>query len=175
MQISGDSQVFARLPLAGGKEIRYIRHKPCNEGECRKKDALTPSQERAVEQLKRIDAQVREHEGKHQAAADGHASEATYIYQRGPDGKYYAVGGRVNLDARPVSGDIEATRRKLESVRRAALAPSDPSAQDSAVALQVSSQLRHAELKQAFEQSEQNERRDAWLRGETGSIVDIAA
>ncbi|MGD1972769.1 MAG: putative metalloprotease CJM1_0395 family protein, partial [Desulfobacterales bacterium] len=62
---------------------------------------------------------------------------ATYQYQRGPDGKMYAVGGEVKIDTTP-ERDPEDTIRKMQQVRKAALAPTQPSAQDRSVATQAS-------------------------------------
>ena len=59
---------------------------------------------------------------------------ASYTYERGPDGAEYAVGGEVGIDTSPVPGNPEATAEKMRIVRAAALAPSDPSAADLAVA-----------------------------------------
>ena len=62
---------------------------------------------------------------------------ATYQYQRGPDGRLYAVGGEVKIDTTP-ERDPEDTIRKMQQVRKAALSPSQPSAQDRLVAAQAS-------------------------------------
>ncbi len=49
----------------------------------------------------------------------------------------YAVGGEVKIDTTPEK-DPEATIRKMQQVRKAALAPTQPSAQDRSVAAQAS-------------------------------------
>ena len=59
---------------------------------------------------------------------------ATFEYRRGPDGKKYAVAGEVRIDASEVPGDPGATVEKMERIKRAALAPADPSAQDRHIA-----------------------------------------
>lgn len=88
-----------------------------------------------TEKLKRRDQEVRRHEQAHLAAAGGLATGvARYSYQIGPDGKRYATGGEVNIDTSPVPGDPHATIRKARQIRRAALAPANPSPQDRAVA-----------------------------------------
>ena len=57
---------------------------------------LSPDEEKQVEQLKRRDAEVRQHEQAHKAAAGQYASGGpSYDSQTGPDGKQYAVGGEV--------------------------------------------------------------------------------
>ena len=92
-----------------------------------------PDQKR-IEELKKIDRNVRAHEQAHLAAAGGLAmSGATFTYTRGPDGQQYAVGGEVSIDVSPGKTPQE-TINKAERIKAAALAPADPSAQDRAVA-----------------------------------------
>ena len=63
-----------------------------------------------IEKLRKRDQEVRTHEQAHIAAAGGLAKgEATLSFQRGADGKQYAVGGEVNIATFPVSGNPEAT------------------------------------------------------------------
>ena len=85
--------------------------------------------------LRKRDLEVRAHEQAHIAAAGGLAQGgATFSFQRGPDGKQYAVGGEVSIDTSPVSGNPNATIQKAKQIRAAALAPANPSSQDRAVA-----------------------------------------
>jgi hypothetical protein len=101
-------------------------------------EALSPEQSQAVEKLKKRDQEVKAHEKAHTAAGAGIVQGgATYQYQRGPDGKMYAVGGEVKIDTAP-ERDPEETIRKMQQVRKAALAPTQPSAQDRSVAAQAS-------------------------------------
>lgn len=94
---------------------------------------LTPEQQQVVAELRQRDAEVRQHEAAHQAAGGAAAGGASFEYQRGPDGKNYAVGGEVQVD---VSGGStpESTISKMEQVKAAALAPAEPSSQDQRVA-----------------------------------------
>lgn len=91
-------------------------------------------EEQQVEQLKQRDREVRAHEAAHQSAAGGYARGMSFTYQIGPDGQRYAIGGEVKIDMSPVPNNPEATIQKMQVVQRAALAPSDPSPQDRAVA-----------------------------------------
>lgn len=103
-----------------------------------------------VSELQQRDAEVKTHEQQHAAVGGQYAGAPSYTYERGPDGKRYAVGGAVSIDVAPVKGDPEATIRKMEVVRRAALAPAQPSSADRAIAAdaaQKSAQAR-AELAQ---------------------------
>ncbi len=89
----------------------------------------------ALLQLAQRDREVRAHEQAHVMAAGPYARGGpTYTFQRGPDGRLYAVGGEVAIDTAPVAGDPEATLRKAQQVKAAALAPPEPSSQDRAVA-----------------------------------------
>lgn len=97
-------------------------------------DPLTEAEARQIQHLKRRDAEVRQHEQAHMAAGGGHVrGVANYQYQTGPDGRRYAAGGEVKIDTSRASTP-EQTVRKMEAVRRAALAPSRPSTQDRRVA-----------------------------------------
>jgi hypothetical protein len=99
--------------------------------------SLSPAQQQVVEKLAARDTAVRAHEAAHQAAAGGLGGAATFSYQQGPDGRRYAVGGEVPITLE--SGRTpEETISNAETVRAAALAPVDPSAQDLSVAAQAS-------------------------------------
>jgi hypothetical protein len=77
---------------------------------------------------------VRAHEQAHARTGGLYAGAPSYEFERGPDGKMYAVSGEVQIDTAPIDGDAAATIAKMETVIRAALAPQDPSATDSRVA-----------------------------------------
>lgn len=103
-------------------------------------------QERAqLRELKERDREVRAHEQAHVAAAgDLVVSGPSYETTRGPDGQQYATSGKVELDTAPEK-DPQQTIEKAERIRRAALAPADPSPQDlkiAAEALQMAAQAR---------------------------------
>jgi hypothetical protein len=96
---------------------------------------LSNQQQREVAALKQRDRQVRAHEAAHLAASGGYARGGpSFTYQKGPDGRLYAVGGEVGIDVSAIPGDPAATLRKAETVERAALAPAQPSGQDRSVA-----------------------------------------
>jgi hypothetical protein len=88
-----------------------------------------------LRQLKTRDQVVRAHEAAHLAAASGIViGGASYSYQRGSDGVQYAIGGEVSIDTSKVAGDPSATLQKAQQIQTAALAPTQPSSQDRAVA-----------------------------------------
>lgn len=123
---------------------------------------LSDEQKQEVRELKKTDREVRSHEAAHKAAAGAYArGAAQFETVVGPDGRRYAVGGEVGIDASPVSGNPEATVRKMEQVARAALAPSDPSAQDRAVAAQARQAGAEARREIILERAEEQKAREA--------------
>jgi len=106
---------------------------------------LSEEEQREIEELKRRDLEVKAHEQAHIAAGGPYVrGGAHYEYQRGPDGKLYAVGGEVSIDVSPIPDNPEATIRKMQVVRRAALAPAQPSAQDYHIAAMASMEMQKA-------------------------------
>lgn len=124
---------------------------------------LTDEEEAYVRELQAIDREVRSHEAAHAATGGAYAGRPSYEYVTGPDGVRYAVSGAVQIDVAPVAGDPEATIRKLEVVRRSALAPAQPSGQDRAVAAQAEAGIREARAEQQAQRAEEAE---AQLNGE---------
>ncbi|MFK7945057.1 MAG: putative metalloprotease CJM1_0395 family protein [Paracoccaceae bacterium] len=97
-------------------------------------DGLTAAERDQVDKLRARDAEVRRHEEAHARVGGQYAGQPSYSYQTGPDGKRYAIGGEVPIDVAPVPDDPEATIDKMSIVKRAALAPAEPSGQDRRVA-----------------------------------------
>ncbi len=127
---------------------------------------LSDAQQKQIDELKKRDADVRRHEQAHLAAAGGFArSGAVYNYQTGPDGKQYAVGGHVDIDAGAVPNNPQATIQKMQTVERAALAPADPSGEDRAVAAQAAQTLAKA-------QSEERQKQSGSTKG---GLLDVTA
>jgi hypothetical protein len=99
---------------------------------------LNEEEKKQVNQLKKRDAEVKAHEQAHMAAGSGVVQGgANYQYEKGPDGRQYAVGGEVKIDL-STKNTPEATISKMQQVRKAALAPAQPSGTDRAVAAQAS-------------------------------------
>lgn len=72
---------------------------------------------------------VKQHERAHMQAGGEFAGAATYVYGKGPDGRTYITGGEVSMKV-PSGGDLDQLNYALERVKRAAMAPADPSPQD---------------------------------------------
>lgn len=99
--------------------------------------SLDEAEFRQVQQLRSRDTEVRTHEQAHLAAAGQYAAGGpSFSYQTGPDGQRYAVGGSVPIDIGEESTPA-ATIQKMRTVKRAALAPANPSAADRQIAAQA--------------------------------------
>jgi len=121
------------------------------------------------------DAEVKAHEQAHLSASGGLVrSGAQFTYENGPDGKRYAVGGEVSIDTSKVSGDPQATMLKAQKIRRAALAPADPSSQDRAIAADATSMEAQARTELSQQSSEEQTESAAGKGSETNlSVSDI--
>lgn len=107
--------------------------------------ALSAAEQEQVRALRNRDREVRAHERAHLAAAGPHArGGARYTFETGPDGRSYAVAGEVRIDTTPVPDDPQATLIKAQQVRRAALAPAQPSPQDRRVAAEAAAMASRA-------------------------------
>jgi hypothetical protein len=122
---------------------------------------LNYEQQREVDELKRTDQEVKTHERAHLAAGAGLVmGGASYQQQRGPDGKMYAVGGEVKIDTSREK-DPQDTITKMQQVKRAALAPSQPSGQDQSVAARASQIEAEARIELLKENDEKEKRDDS--------------
>lgn len=115
--------------------------------------ALTRGEQREVRQLEARNREVRAHEKAHQSAGGQYAGSPQYSYTQGPAGDRYATGGEVSIDASPIKGDPQATLEKMRTVRAAALAPPNPSAQDQQVAAEATQAMLQAQLQLAGQES----------------------
>ena len=119
---------------------------------------LTLKEKQIVQSLRQRDREVRAHEQAHKAVGGRFVRGApSYEYRTGPDQREYAVGGEVAIDAAPVPGDPQATMVKARTVKRAALAPAQPSATDRQVAAQAARSEAEARAELARQQTQQAE------------------
>jgi hypothetical protein len=136
-------------------------------GNPKDEENLTSEQKQQVNDLKRRDAEVKAHEQAHMAAGGGVVQGgASYEYQRGPDGKMYAVGGEVQIDVSSENSP-EATIAKMQQVQRAALAPAQPSGTDRAVAARAA----QVEARARAEKTQANEPSDDTAEAPSGSLT----
>ncbi|MFQ5806280.1 MAG: putative metalloprotease CJM1_0395 family protein [Phycisphaerae bacterium] len=154
--VGGPSYRQAECPVCGRSSFETedtleLSAVPTDHEAAANAEELSNEEREQVAKLQDRDRQVREHERAHLAAAGPYAlSGASFQYQIGPDGRSYVVGGEVKMDSAPVEDNPEATIRKMEHVRAAALAPADPSAQDRGVAARAVAAIQEAraELRQ---------------------------
>lgn len=131
MQVTAASNTYQLY----GPQSRSSAASASNRSQLSASGELSQEQRQLVEKLKARDREVRAHEQAHLSAAGSLAvSGANYDYVTGPDGQRYASGGDVGIDMSEVAGDPQATLLKADTIRRAALAPANPSAQDQSVA-----------------------------------------
>lgn len=168
MQVSGTSYVnlspFARhqTRTSVGQDDAAKPATPVD-----KVNELNQDQLRQLQTLKARDREVKNHEQAHLSAAGGIAiSGASFQYVTGPDGQRYAVGGEVSIDTSEEANDPAATLRKAETIRRAALAPAQPSSQDYRVAAQATAMANKASAELMKSQQNPNQ---------SGSLLNVTA
>ena len=66
------------------------------------------------------------------------------------------MAGEVKIDTSEIPGDPQATLLKAQIIRRAALAPATPSAQDRQVAAQATAMAQQARIELAVENRQQD-------------------
>jgi hypothetical protein len=101
--------------------------------ESRQKELQDQAEQKELEDLKQRDLEVLAHELAHSSTGGQYSGTPQFEYETGPDGKRYAVGGEVSIDISDESTP-EATIRKMQQVKAAALSPAEPSPQDLRVA-----------------------------------------
>ncbi|SEL41175.1 SprA-related family protein [Colwellia chukchiensis] len=127
-----------------------------NDSEQDKEQADKTEQQIFVEQqelksLKRRDQEVRSHELAHAAVGGAHTGAPSYTFTLGPDGNKYAVSGEVSVDLAPVDGDPKATIAKMQKIHAAALAPANPSIQDTRIAASAAKLIAQAQSELSIE------------------------
>lgn len=90
-----------------------------------------------VKKLSTLDREVRNHELAHAIVGGKYTGTPHYQYERGPDGINYAVAGEVSISVSAIKDNPELTIEKAQIIRRAALAPAEPSTQDRRVAMEA--------------------------------------
>ncbi|HEB28611.1 MAG TPA: hypothetical protein ENI05_12700 [Porticoccus sp.] len=139
-----------------------------------KSQKLDPKELRHLQNLQQTDKAVRAHLAAHLAAAGALArGGANFSYQTGPDGQRYAVSGDVQIDMSPLQGDPQATLAKGEQIRRAALAPAQPSGQDISVAASAARMTAEARI-ELLQQKPSSETRDKESQNAIRSYQEVA-
>ncbi len=177
---AGGESVDALQKSAANKDAGVTSPKNDPQIQAAQKDPKQAQEQKLIDELEKIDQRVHTHEQAHlSAAADLAMSGATFTYKRGPDGHQYAVGGEVQIDVSPGKTPQE-TVSKAQRIKAAALAPSDPSAQDRAVAAQATQmalaaqqELAAQRLQGAEETDKPPAANDSDVRSATGKTPEI--
>jgi hypothetical protein len=107
-----------------------------------------------VAQLSKRDAEVKTHEQAHASVGGSHAQSPSFTYEKGPDGRRYAVDGEVQIDVSVVNGDAQATLNKMMKVYSAAMAPVQPSMADIRVAADALQKMNAAREELSIERQQ---------------------
>ncbi len=167
MMLASSQSIQTSNPLdtsASRRVNSFARPSSSSDQDEKQQQQVKQEEDRVLRELRARDREVRAHEAAHMAAGAGLVrGGASYTYQRGPDGRSYAIGGEVRLDTSPVRGDPEATLEKASQIRAAALAPANPSPQDLRVAASANQLASRARVDLALQkrqeaQQEQQER-----------------
>ncbi len=151
------SDVYKKDSEANGDLSPHGQGTTTGSNDIRDQSKLSDEQRIEVEELQKRDSEVRQHENAHVAAAGAYAQGVSYQYQAGPDGQRYAVSGEVSIDTSPVNDNPDATIVKARTIRAAANAPVDPSAQDrqvAAAATRMEAAARAEKTKEATSEDE---------------------
>ena len=124
------------------------------DGQSSNPQALTVEEEKMVQDLKQRNREVQAHERAHLGAAGQYAKGgASFTYQQGPDGRRYAIGGEVPIDV-SAEKTPEETIQKMQIIKRAAMAPAEPSSADRSIAANASATEARARQELQAEQME---------------------
>ncbi len=144
--------------LEAAGPVAEAQQSSAEESESQKhKEQIEQKEQQQIRELAARDREVRAHEQAHAGLGGQFAGAPRYTFERGPDGVNYAVGGEVSIDTAKIANNAEASIEKARTVRRAALAPADPSPQDrrvAALATQIELEAR-TELRQQAQQKEE--------------------
>lgn len=133
------------------KKLREQEEKKA-AGKSNSTEELSQDEKRLVTDLQSRDSEVRAHEAAHQSGGAS-TGGASYTYQKGPDGRMYAIGGEVSISFSSGSTPQE-TIANAQAVIASALAPADPSGQDMAVASSAMVMMMKAQQQVAQEAQE---------------------
>lgn len=169
---NGQGQIIAKVPGgAAGTESFLVRKTGAGADAAKPNDSsaaaksgdaapapgqLTEAEKRVVAELQQRDREVRNEEQRHAATAGQFGGQPQYVFKRGPDGKMYAVEGKVPINV-TVSGTPEDQEKALRRVQAAAVSVQSPSSGDTRAVAGAAAALVAQDGKQP--QSSEAERR----------------
>ena len=133
---AGPAQGQATRPLSGAPLLASQSSSIGSAAAAKGHQDLSAEERAAVDRLRQRDQQVRQEEEAHAAVAGDLAGPISYVYQQGPDGRRYAVGGSVPIRSQVTSGDPAEARQLGARMAAAAHAATNPSGADLAAARQ---------------------------------------
>lgn len=133
-QVTGDNEKAEQQTGQEGDESQEERSNSQEEPKDNSSERFSEQEQNKIDELKDRHAEVVTHEQAHAGAGGQYAGSPSYSYETGPDGVKYAVSGEVSIDTAKVPNDPQATIVKAQQIKRAALAPAEPSSQDRRVA-----------------------------------------
>jgi len=159
MIINNSQNIQSSNPLGSISSRRVTNVFRSSNTDSEDKQAIKEQQQQdasVIRQLRARDREVRAHEAAHVAAGGSLVRGGpSFTYQTGPDGRSYAIGGEVQIDASAVANDPQATLAKSSQIRAAALAPANPSAQDLRVAANANQLASRARVDIAIQRREE--------------------
>lgn len=159
---------FANKEDDQAKKIANEQVKKEQEKKAKGVTELTVEEKQVVAELQARDMEVRAHEMAHKSAG-ANTGAASYTYQKGPDGRMYAIGGEVSISYKSGSTPQE-TIQNAQAVIAAALAPSDPSPQDLAVASSARMMIMKAQQQKARELQEEMQGKESYKKASESSL-----
>lgn len=154
-EAAGEARRLEGQAAQAASEETGARSQGASQGDAQRAGELTEAEQQQVAELKKADAEIRRHEQAHASVGGQYAGSPSYEFTTGPDGKRYATAGHVPIDVTPIPNDPKATAEKMEQVRRAALAPAEPSPQDRAVAAKASQEQAQARAELASQKADE--------------------
>ncbi|WP_334019522.1 putative metalloprotease CJM1_0395 family protein [Alteromonas sp. S015] len=165
-------------PQAGFQDVSGQDKDNAQDESAGKEDAQDRQQEQQqrqdaaeIEQLKARDQEVRVHEQAHASTGGQYAGAPQYEYTTGPDNKRYVTDGEVSIDVSE-ERTPEATLKKMEQVRAAALAPAEPSSQDLKVAAEATQKATEARSEVVKSQTETVSTESTSTQGSVNDTAD---
>lgn len=137
----GPARVLNVLPGVseeGGRSVARVVTQPLSQQGTQAAGAkdLDQQDQQRLKELQSADRAVRTEERRHAAVAGAYGGAPQYQYVQGPDGKYYAVAGKVDV-AVPHGATDEEAQRAHGAIAAAATSVSTPSSADFAAAAQA--------------------------------------
>lgn len=150
------------------KKLAKEEEEKKNQEKSKSANELSIDEKRLVQDLQSRDTEVRAHEAAHQGAGGGMTGGASYTHQQGPDGRMYAIGGEVSISIQSGGSTPQEAVRNAQQAIAAAMAPSDPSGQDFAVASSAMVMLVKAQQQLAKEMQQEMLGKEAYKSASVG-------